>query len=164
MGGLGGAGGVHPVAVKSVFTTYLLKTEDHHSPSPRLKVIARSTSRSATFAAGGHVTGLRRPPSVEQSHFESRTFSQNGQSGKINVWSEAVFGLVCLVPLDVSQPGQMLPEPLKPFTEAAACKLQVSLDLLRWNIPSVICTHAHCSNGCNIYFLYTSISSSHIKT
>lgn len=63
-----------------------------------------------------------------------------------------MFGLVCLVPLDVSQPGQMLPEPLKPFTEAAACKLQVSLELLCWNIPSVICTHAHCSNGCNIFF------------
>lgn len=159
---------MQPVAVKSVFTTYLLKTEDHYSPSPCLKVIARSTSRSATSAAGGHVTNALSNTASNlniqrsrQSHFESCTFSQNGQSGKINVWSEAVFGLV---PLDVSQPGQMLPEPLKPFTEAAACKLQVSLDLLRWNIPSVICTHAHCSNGCNIFFLYTSISSSHIKT
>lgn len=56
----------------------------------------------------------------------------------MNIWSEATIGLVCLAPLDVSQSGQMLPEPLKPFPEAAACELQLSLDLLRWNIPSVI--------------------------
>lgn len=51
---------------------HLLKTEDHHSPSPCLKVIARSTSRSATSAAGGHVTGLRWPPSVEQHCLKSQ--------------------------------------------------------------------------------------------
>lgn len=64
------------------------------SPSPCLKVIAESTSRSATSAVGGHVTRLRDRPALSntasnlssqrsrQSHFESRAFSQNGRGGK----------------------------------------------------------------------------------